>query len=111
MPKGYWIARVDVSDPEQYKRYVAANAEPLRKYGAHFLVRAGRSETPEGISVPQRGRAGTEVVVKARKGAFLMFPDLLKHSVDANIGEEERISVSFNLMFSSFTQQSSEPLG
>jgi uncharacterized protein (DUF1330 family) len=50
MPKGYWIARVDVSDPEQYKRYVAANAEPLRKYGAHFLVRAGRSETPEGIS-------------------------------------------------------------
>ncbi|MDM0047635.1 DUF1330 domain-containing protein [Variovorax sp. J22R115] len=50
MPKGYWIARVDVSDPEQYKRYVAANAEPLRKYGAHFLVRAGRSESPEGIS-------------------------------------------------------------
>ena len=55
MPKGYWIARVDVSDPEQYKRYVAANAESLRKYGAHFLFRAGRSETPEGISVPQRG--------------------------------------------------------
>lgn len=50
MPKGYWIARVDVSDPEQYKKYVAANADPLRKYGAHFLVRAGRSETPEGIS-------------------------------------------------------------
>jgi len=51
------------------------------------------------------------VVVKARKGAFLMLPDLLKHSVDANIGEEERISVSFNLMFPSFTQQLSEPLG
>ena len=26
MAKGYWIGRVDVSDPEQYKLYVAANA-------------------------------------------------------------------------------------
>lgn len=50
MPKGYWIARVDVTDQEQYRKYVAANAEPLRKYGARFLVRAGRFETPEGIS-------------------------------------------------------------
>ncbi|MEJ8849769.1 DUF1330 domain-containing protein [Variovorax rhizosphaerae] len=50
MPKGYWIARVDVSDPEQYKAYIAANAEPFRKYGAHFLVRAGAFENPEGIS-------------------------------------------------------------
>lgn len=50
MPKGYWVVRVDVSDPEQYKKYVAANAGPLGKYGAHFLVRAGRSETAEGIS-------------------------------------------------------------
>ena len=66
---------------------------------------------PKASAFPSGGRAGTEVVVKARKGAFLMFPDLLKHSVDANIGEEERISVSFNLMFSSFTQQLSEPLG
>lgn len=40
-----------------------------------------------------------------------MFPDLLKHSVDANMSEEERISVSFNLMFSSFTKQLSKPLG
>ena len=24
MPKGYWIARVDVHDPEGYKDYVAA---------------------------------------------------------------------------------------
>ena len=26
MAKGYWIARVDVADPERYKDYVAANA-------------------------------------------------------------------------------------
>ncbi|WP_341887255.1 DUF1330 domain-containing protein [Variovorax sp. YR752] len=48
MPKGYWIARVDVSDPEQYKAYVAANAKPLAMYGAKFLVRGGPFENPEG---------------------------------------------------------------
>lgn len=50
MAKGYWIARVDVSDAEQYKAYVAANAEPFAKFGARFLVRAGRFENPEGTS-------------------------------------------------------------
>jgi len=50
MPKGYWIARVDVTDPEQYKAYIAANAAPLRRFGARFLVRAGRFENPEGAS-------------------------------------------------------------
>jgi len=50
MAKGYWIARVDVADPERYKAYVAANAEPLRKYGARFLVRGGQFENPEGSS-------------------------------------------------------------
>jgi len=50
MPKGYWIGRVDVADPERYKAYVAANAAPLAKFGGRFLVRSGRSETPEGTS-------------------------------------------------------------
>ncbi len=48
MAKGYWIGRVDVADPEQYKAYVAANAAPFRKFGARFLVRGGRFENPEG---------------------------------------------------------------
>jgi uncharacterized protein (DUF1330 family) len=48
MPKGYWIARVDVSDPEKYKDYVAANAIAFKKYGARFLVRGGKFENPEG---------------------------------------------------------------
>ncbi len=50
MTKGYWVARVDVADAESYKAYVAANAEAFRKYGARFLVRAGRFENPEGTS-------------------------------------------------------------
>lgn len=50
MAKGYWIARVDVTDPEQYKLYVAANAKPFAAYGARFLVRGGKFENPEGVS-------------------------------------------------------------
>ena len=48
MPKGYWIVRVDIADPERYKDYIAANAGPFRKYGARFLARAGRLENVEG---------------------------------------------------------------
>ena len=48
MPKGYWIARVDVSDPEAYKQYVAANAVAFAKFGGRFLVRGGRFEAVDG---------------------------------------------------------------
>ena len=48
MAKGYWIARVDVADPEGYKRYVAANAVAFKKFGARFLVRGGNFEKVEG---------------------------------------------------------------
>jgi uncharacterized protein (DUF1330 family) len=50
MAKGYWIVRVDITNPEQYKLYIAANAVPFRKYGARFLVRGGQYENPEGTS-------------------------------------------------------------
>jgi uncharacterized protein (DUF1330 family) len=50
MAKGYWIARVDVTAPETYKAYIEANAKPFKQFGAHFLVRAGRFENPEGSS-------------------------------------------------------------
>jgi uncharacterized protein (DUF1330 family) len=50
MPKGYWIVRLDVSDPEGYKAYIAANAVAFAKYGARFLVRGGKFESVEGTS-------------------------------------------------------------
>ena len=53
MPKGYWIARVDVHDAEAYKRYAEANAKAFEKYGARFIIRAGRFEPVEGAA---RGR-------------------------------------------------------
>jgi len=48
MPKAYWIAHVDVADPEAYKAYVAANAAAFRKYGAKFLARGGAAARLEG---------------------------------------------------------------
>lgn len=48
MAKGYWIAHVDVDDPEAYKSYVAANAAPFAEYGARFMVRGGDQQVREG---------------------------------------------------------------
>jgi len=50
MLKGYWMIHGDVTELEQYKLYMAANAEPLRRFGAKFLVRAGKFQTVEGSS-------------------------------------------------------------
>ena len=51
-----------------------------------------------------------QVVVRVKSGTLLVFPSYLQHSVDANSGEQERISISFNVMFSSFTEKFSKPL-
>ncbi|MFI5445591.1 2OG-Fe(II) oxygenase family protein [Polaromonas sp. UC242_47] len=51
-----------------------------------------------------------QVVVRVREGTLLLFPSYLEHSVDANRSDDERVSISFNLMFSSFTQRLSKPL-
>ena len=48
MAKGYWVAHVDVSDPQAYEAYKAANAEVFKEYGARFVVRGGPQEVQEG---------------------------------------------------------------
>jgi uncharacterized protein (DUF1330 family) len=50
MPRGYWVAHVDVNDTENYKNYVAANGAAFAKFGGKFLVRAGAFENPVGSS-------------------------------------------------------------
>ena len=50
MSKGYWIANVEVADPERYKAYIQANAAAFAKYRGRFLVRAGRHLVVEGAS-------------------------------------------------------------
>lgn len=58
MAKAYWIAHVDVRDPEGYKDYVAAARLAFEKHGAKFLARGGAWEAMEG-----RGR-GRNVVIE-----------------------------------------------
>ena len=51
-----------------------------------------------------------QVVVPVSDGTLLMFPSYLEHSVDASSSDDERISVSFNLMFTHYVQTMSRPL-
>ncbi|MCL4674847.1 MAG: DUF1330 domain-containing protein [Pararhodobacter sp.] len=48
MPKAYWVAHVDVRDPEVYARYREANAVAFAKYGARFLIRGAEQQQMEG---------------------------------------------------------------
>ncbi|WP_127599801.1 DUF1330 domain-containing protein [Nitratireductor alexandrii] len=57
MPKAYWIAHVDVRDPERYKDYVATAKPAFERHGANFLARGGAYEAMEGA-----GRARNVVI-------------------------------------------------
>ena len=48
MPKGYWIAHVTVTDPEQYQHYASGTREAFQKYGANILARGGTFHQLEG---------------------------------------------------------------
>jgi uncharacterized protein (DUF1330 family) len=50
MPKGYWIARIDVSNDEGYKVYAGNNPAIFKKFGGRYLVRGGKNEAVEGTS-------------------------------------------------------------
>ena len=50
MPKGYWIARVQVNNLDGYAPYAAANPAIFKKFGGKFIVRSGKFECPEGES-------------------------------------------------------------
>ena len=51
-----------------------------------------------------------QVVVKVSDGTLLMFPSWLPHSVDASGSGETRISASFNVMPSAYSERMSNPL-
>jgi uncharacterized protein (DUF1330 family) len=44
----YLIARIRVTDPEQYKKYIAVTPGILAGFGAKFLARGGETTTLEG---------------------------------------------------------------
>lgn len=48
MAKGYLIARINVTDPEQFAVYAKLAGAASAKHGARALARGGRFETLEG---------------------------------------------------------------
>jgi uncharacterized protein (DUF1330 family) len=48
MPKGYIIARVDITDLDAYSQYAPAATEAIKRHGGRPLVRGGRREALEG---------------------------------------------------------------
>lgn len=48
MPKGYWIAHVTVTNPDQYQLYATSTREAFQKYGANILARGGAFRQLEG---------------------------------------------------------------
>ena len=66
MAKGYWIAHVDVRDPERYKDYVSTAKPAFERFGARFLARGGDHEVLEG-----NGRARNVVIEFPSKQAAL----------------------------------------
>ncbi|MBD8494991.1 DUF1330 domain-containing protein [Pseudomonas syringae] len=52
--KAYWIAHVDVTDPQQYSEYTQRAPQAFNLFGGRFMARGGRCEAIEGRETPQR---------------------------------------------------------
>lgn len=50
----YVIARVQVTDPDQYAKYRAVTPGAVAKFGGKFIVRGGEMETLEGPDEDRR---------------------------------------------------------
>lgn len=54
MPAAYVIVDMKITDPEQYKQYMAAAPAAVKAYGGEYVVRGGRFEALEGGWQPAR---------------------------------------------------------
>ncbi len=48
MKKAYWIAHVEVTDPDTYAKYAVIATEAVAAHGGEFLARSGRFRQLEG---------------------------------------------------------------
>ena len=54
MPPAYLIVTMHITDPEQYKKYMAEAQVAVKAAGGEYLARGGRHEVLEGNSHPHR---------------------------------------------------------
>jgi uncharacterized protein (DUF1330 family) len=48
MPKGYFFAEIEITDPEAYRHYMPLAAAAVAAYGGRYLVRGGDMRVVEG---------------------------------------------------------------
>lgn len=70
MPKGYIIARINVTDPVAYAEYAKDATEAIRKHGGRPLVRGGKFETLEGEARPRNVVIEFDTYEQAREYYF-----------------------------------------
>ena len=54
MAEAFVIVDMKITDPEQYKQYMAAAPATIKPFGGEYVVRGGRHETLEGDWAPAR---------------------------------------------------------
>ncbi|MEP4770275.1 MAG: DUF1330 domain-containing protein [Roseibium sp.] len=84
MAKGYWIARVDVREPENYPKYVETAKPAFIRFGANFLARGGKTDAIEGV-----GRA---------RNVVIEFPSF-QHAVDCYNSPEYQEAVKIRQQY------------
>ena len=90
MPKGYWIARVDVRDAEGYKEYVAASKLAFDRFGAKFLARGGEVAEAESLARQAVAQASTTDDIQLRAEALTALAQVLRTA-----GSPERSEIAF----------------
>ena len=101
MPVAYIVVESKISDPEQFKKYMAAAPAVANMFGGEYLVRGGKLEVLEGTWHPPRmtvlrypsfetARAmydspGYVAARKLRAGATALFNMVLVEGVDAPV--------------------------
>ena len=46
---GYFIIQINITNPENYKKYIQEVTPIVKKFGGEYIVRGGQSEIAEGI--------------------------------------------------------------
>jgi len=75
--RGYLIARVNITDPVRYARYMEATPAAIAKHGGRFFVRGGEKVTLEGP-------------VESRRLVVIEFPSLAQARAFYHSGDYAR---------------------
>jgi uncharacterized protein (DUF1330 family) len=54
MPAAYLVVTMNITDPEQYKQYMAEAPAAVKAFGGEYIARGGRHEVLEGDWQPHR---------------------------------------------------------